>query len=349
MTYIVGVDTGGTHTNIRVVSPDGIIQNVAEINKSLTSNRSDEELREVCAEIIRAIEVRTLGASACIWINAAGYSAASRRRLEEPLGAAIAEQDLRVGISNDAVGLLLAHDSELVVTIAGTGSVTMARDPSGQVISRGGDEWVVADYGSAFWLGLEGIRAAYRAFEGGPATALKNCLMNHFEPRRPFGSRREESMLVRQIARDLASLGTDTKPTVAGFAPEVTRQAELGDDEAQKIVRRAADELAASAARVYRELAAGADGRIVPTRFLLSGSVGYRSQFYFEAFRASLDQFLFDVREATGRTLELELQLNGLADSLIMAQHIADDRVIANLDELHPFVILTAPHYSGQR
>jgi N-acetylglucosamine kinase-like BadF-type ATPase len=344
MALLVGVDSGGTHTNIQVLQLDGTKKTVAEIDRSLSSNRSDAELREACDAIFSAIQVHTAGEPACAWINAAGYSAASRHRLERPVSAAIRHLTVRVGMSNDGVALLLAHDPELVAVIAGTGSVAMARNSAGEVITRGGDEWVVADYGSAFWLGLNGIRAGYRAVEGGPDTALLNCLLRHFSPLQD--DERDTRVVVREIARKLASLGTYTKPTIAAFAPQVTREAELGDDQAQIIVRRAVDDLAAAAARVYRELAAQVEGRTVTPRFLLVGSVGYRSRFYFEAFRASLGQFLFDVRESVGRSIELECQLNGLPEALTLAQRLAEDKTIPALGSQHPFSIQSSPGYA---
>lgn len=345
MVYLVGVDSGGTHTNIRILTPDGNKKRMVEVSGSLTSNRSNAELREVSSEIFSAIHGHSVGDPACVWIGAAGYAASSRHRLEGLIAAEITDLNMRVGISNDAASLLLAHDSELVVVIAGTGSVAMARNPAGEVITRGGDEWVVADYGSAFWLGLNGIRAAFHALEGGPDTAMLNSLLEHFSPLKENDGKRETRTIVREIARKLAGLGTDTKPTIASFAPEVTRQAELGDDEAQKIVRKGVDELAGSAARVYRELAAQAEGRLVAPRFLLSGGLGYRSPFYFEAFHASLDQFLFDVREKTGRHIEFERQLNGLSEALALAGYLAEEKRIPTLDDQHPFCIQTSSNY----
>lgn len=345
MTYLVGIDSGGTHTNIQVLTPEGAKKTVAEIDRSLSSNRSNAELREISADIFSAIQGHAMGDPACVWINAAGYSAASRHRLEGLLTSTIAEHNVRLGISNDGVGLLLAHDSELVAIIAGTGSVAMARNPAGEVVTRGGDEWVVADYGSAFWIGLNGVRAAYHALEGGPDTALLNSLLEHFSPLKDSDARRDARVVIREIARRLASLGTNTKPTIASFAPSVTRQAELGDDEAQKIVRQAVDELAGAAARVYRELAAQAEGRVVVPRFLLSGSVGYRSPFYFEAFRASLDQFLFDVRGSARQPIDLRNQLNGLSEALTLARHLAEGKKLPNLDDRHPYWIQDSPSY----
>jgi len=327
------------------LTADGKKKAVAEVDRSLTSNRTNIELKEVFTEIFSAVEGHILGDPACVWINSAGYSAPSRSRMEGLLDEAIRQLNVRVGISNDGVGLLLAHDSELVAIIAGTGSVTMARSPAGEVITRGGDEWVVADYGSAFWIGLDGIRAAYRALEGGPDTAMLNCFLEHFSPLKDDDARRDARIAVREIARRLASHGTDTKPTIASFASQVTREAELGDDEAQKIVRHAVEDLAGAAARVYRELAAQAEGRVVAPRFLLCGSVGYRSPFYFEAFRASLDQFLFDVRESAHRPIEFGRQLNGVSEAITLARRLYEDKSIPLLDSQHPFSIEVSDNY----
>jgi glucosamine kinase len=345
MTYLVGVDSGGTHTNISILAPDGTQRRVPEIDRALGGARYSDELREIGREIFSVIHSITRGEPACVWIGAAGYSAATRDRLEPVVAGAIAGLNMRVGLSNDAVSLLLANDSELVVIIAGTGSVAMARNPAGQVITRGGDEWVVADYGSAFWMGLSGIRAGYRALEGGPETALLGSLRAHFDRLRDNDTRREARVVVKEIARRLASQGTETKSTIASFAPEVTRQAELGDDVAQYIVDNAVDELVKAAARVYIELGSQADGRPVAPRFLLTGSVGYRSTFYFEAFSAKLNQTLFNVRESTGRQVELKRQLNGLSENLILAGNLAKDHEIPALEEAHPYYIQSSSNY----
>lgn len=339
MTYVVGIDSGGTHSNIRLLSPDGEQKTIPEFDKSLSSNRSDDELSELLNKIVAAINSHTQGAPTAIWINSAGYSAVSRQRLTGLIEEAIKGLSIRVGICNDAVGLLLARESEIVTIVAGTGSVAEARTPSGSVIRRGGDEWVVSDSGSAFWLGLKGVRAAYVAVEGGPDTALAKSLVEQFAPF-PGGAERDIREAIQDIGRRLASVGTGTKAAIASFAPQVTRQAELGDEEAQQIVRHEAQDLAGAAARVYRALAAEAEQRVVIPRFLISGSVAYRSPFYFEAFKASLDQFLFDIREALDRPLEVTQQLNGLEEALILAQRIANQEDIPLLDDQHLFSVI---------
>lgn len=339
MTFLVGVDSGGTHTNIRIADPDGLEHNV-ELDRALGGTRSERELREVFVEVLGVVNSRTRSGDLCMWINAAGYALSTRPHFETILRDVAGEITGQVGISNDAVGLLLSHEPEMVAVVAGTGSVAMARRTGGEVVVRGGEDWVVTDYGSAFWLGLDGIRAAYRALEGGPDTALLRCLIEHYSPLDHNASEEDMVVAVSEIARKLAALGSGTKATIASFARQVTRQAELGDQEAQRIVRSGAEELASAAARVYRDLAAQVTDRVVAPRFVLRGSVAYRSPFYAEGFRSTLAQFLFDVRENVEHEIELHIEPNGLPEAMSLARRLSEGKDIPQLDANHPFSLI---------
>jgi N-acetylglucosamine kinase-like BadF-type ATPase len=339
MTFLVAVDSGGTHTNIRICGADGQDHNV-ELDRALGGTRSERELREVFAEVLATVSSRTRSGDLCMWINAAGYALSTRPHFETIVKDLAGEITGPIGISNDAVGLLLAHEPEMVAVVAGTGSVAMARRTNGDVVVRGGEDWVVTDYGSAFWIGLDGIRSAYRALEGGTDTALLRCVVEHYSPLDHNASEEDMVVAFSEIARKLAALGSGTKPTIASFARQVARQAELGDHEAQRIVRSGADELAAAAARVYRDLAAQVTDRMVAPRFVLRGSVAYRSPFYAEAFRAALAQFLFDVRENVEHEIDLNIEPNGLPEAMNLARRLSETEEITQLDANHPFSII---------
>jgi N-acetylglucosamine kinase-like BadF-type ATPase len=342
MTYLVGVDSGGTHTNIRIVAPDGTKKLVPEMNGALTANRKRAELAQAFDDIFDRVLGAAVGAPVATWISAAGFAASTRQLFDDLLAESLERSGGvpgPVGLANDAVSLLLAHEEETVVVIAGTGSVAMARRPEGEVVTRGGDEWVVADYGSAFWIGLNGIRASYAAIEGGTDTALSGSLIEHYMALADDDSPSDMHALVRQIARELAGRGTATKPMIASFAKEVTKQAQLGDDVAQEIVSGAAKDLAKSAATVYRDLAAQAGTRQVPARFHLSGSVGYLSPFYAQAFEAFLEQNLFDVSESLG-PIELTRHLNGLDETVELAGRISRNETLGALGNDHPCTLM---------
>lgn len=339
MTFIVGVDSGGTHTNIRIINPDGREENV-ELDRPLGGAQSEQELRDVFGEVLSTVTARTRSGDFCIWIGAAGYALSTRPHFEAIAKDFASDVPGLIGISNDAISLLLAHEPEIVTIVAGTGSVAMARRTGGEVVVRGDDDWVVADYGSAFWIGLHGIRAAYRALEGDTDTALIRGLVEHYSPLDHNASNADLVFAVAEIARKIAAQGSGTKPAIASFAPQVTRQAELGDREAQEIVKGGAKELAAAAARVYRDLAAQVADRAIAPRFRLSGGVGYRSRFYEEAFRGELEALLYDVRENAERHFDLTIQPNGIEEAVVLARWLVEGTEIPELDANHPFSII---------
>jgi len=310
-----------------------------ELDRSLTSNRTNAELSELLMRLMSAVTTNDLGQPSAMWVSAAGYAAPTRSRLEKLFRAAAGDFSGPVGLANDAVSLLLAHEPGVVAVVAGTGSVAMARTSEGNVIVRGGDEWVVADYGSAFWLGLNGVRAAYQALEGAAETALLGCLIEHYKPLRSDEDE-DPRETVSEIARDLARAGTNTKPVIASFARQVTRQAELGDEPAQRIVRAAVDDLAAAAARVYRQLNSRVPDQDLLPRFVVSGSVAFNSRYYSESFTAALDQFLFDVRESLGSPIDVSYQLNGIGEGIELAERLLTATEISDLDPSHPYSLL---------
>lgn len=339
MTCVAAIDSGGTHTNMRIVdSTSGAVVSMA-FESSLASNRLDRELRELLAILFSAICTNDVGQPAAIWISTAGYAEPTRVRFERLLRESLGSYDGQLGVCNDAATLLLANDPDLVIVVAGTGSGAIARSQAGEVIVRGGDEWVVADHGSAFWLGLDGIRAAYNAHQGGAKTALLASLVDHY---RSFYSIEEGdlSATISEIARNLAGAGTNTKPVIANFAPRVTHQAALGDELAREIVRRSVDELAGAAVTVYRQLVTHERDRDVFPRFLVNGSVAYHSSFYSEVLTASLDQLLFDVRENLKCKVAVDFQLNGLENALLLADRLAAGEPIEQLDRYHPYSLL---------
>jgi N-acetylglucosamine kinase-like BadF-type ATPase len=319
---------------------DGSEKIIPEIDVGLTSNQPDDELASAVVKIFAVINSHARTNRAFVWINATGFSASTRQRFVDLVESGVGSFDGRIGLCNDAVGIMLAHDAEVVTIVAGAGSVAMARQDSGDVITRGGDEWVVADAGSAFWIGIQGIRAAYQAMQGGPDTALVNGIIEHYRPLRWNSPKQDNRTLISEIARSLAGMGASTKPAIASFAGQVTHQAQAGDDVALGIVRQAADELSAAAVKVYRELAERAHPRAVVPRFLLSGGVGFHSRFYAEAFKTSLDQFLFDVRQNLGQDVTLTIQLNGTAEALNLANCLADGIEPPTLDQNYMYALI---------
>lgn len=71
----------------------------------------------------------------------------------------------------------LRADGECAVVVAGTGSMVIARNENGETKFAGGWGHILGDEGSGYRIGLDGIKAAIRAGEGGEKTALlAQCL-----------------------------------------------------------------------------------------------------------------------------------------------------------------------------
>lgn len=318
---LAGVDSGGTSTSIIAADAEGERCPFPRTRGSLSGLRSDGELRDIMTEVFTLI-ARSSPArqKAYIWISCAGYADSTRDRFLRLMSQA--DPGFRaglVGISNDSAALVLAHEPGTVIVIAGTGSEIIARTPDRGLISIGGDEWVAADHGSAFWIGMHGIRAAYQALTGGSGSVLLDALVAHYGQGGDHG-RGGKPASARAIVRFLAEQDPRPKTAIASFAPCVTLHAEQGDTVARRIVRRSAEDLADLAAGAYRGLAAGAQA--VPPSFILSGSVGWRSPLYAQIFRAALDERLFDVQRRLGTDISLRLQPDGSQEALRLAERL---------------------------
>lgn len=141
----------------------------------------------------------------------------------------------RVALAHDSVTSYLGALGERhgVVVAAGTGVVTLAVGPSA---SARVDGWghLLGDFGSAFWIGQAGLRAAMRAYDGrGETTALLDR-MRRSSPD-PASAYRELQADPRRVSR------------IADFAHEVDEAAAIGDVAAYHILADAAAELSEAA------------------------------------------------------------------------------------------------------
>jgi N-acetylglucosamine kinase-like BadF-type ATPase len=342
MTYLVAVDSGGTRTNVRIVPPDGEPIELPELDTVIDVIRSRSEMEDNFKSLFGAIQAYLGDSPRSVWISAAGYAASSKGTIERELEKYLSFPGY-LGIANDGVSLLLARDEHTVVAIIGTGSVVMARHSENTVVQLGGSGWVANDYGSGFWIGLEGIRAAYRAFEGGPPTSLKNRLVDHY--RKLMATPKDTDQLtVPALVHQLAGLGGyDLKRQIASFATVVCDVAQRSDPEAQKVVRLAAKDVADLVARIYRGLAARtkSDDVVVP-KVLLCGSVAKLSIFFQNEFRDRLNYNLRGViADLPIGKVNVDILLSGIDDSEKLAQRLAESkgRGFPELEPLHPVKI----------
>lgn len=142
-------------------------------------------------------------------------------------------------------GVYRQHGVSVVAATGATASGVRADD--GRHITAGGWGALLGDEGSAYAMGLLGLRAAVRAFEGrlDAPTRLVDALYTHFD------------LTPETFQAGLIKIAYHTPLTRAGIArlaPLVTQLTAQGDPIARRIVRKVAGDLAALALHVVHKL-----------------------------------------------------------------------------------------------
>lgn len=227
---LYGIDAGGSGTS--VCAWNGDRWTLPPLNpSSIGQDASDRHLSELFtqlrthAERIREPDCDVYPGSArpAAWLASAAIDGAAVKREIGRYAAAARAAGLRADlvVSNDVTPLLLNASAEasLVIAVCGTGSGFLATDGRSAPARVGGCEYLGSDEGSAFDLGLRGLRAAVRGLDGrAPVTALSDLLTA------------QAGAPVAELARGLARLPFP-KSRVAALAP-IVLQAWLDSDPA---------------------------------------------------------------------------------------------------------------------
>jgi len=178
MAEVVGVDIGGTKTHLALASDDGALLRQAVVSTSSwrDAGTSAAALRElIVTQLGEAATTRPLavGAHGC-------DSTAQCRALEAALRAQLAGP---VTVVNDAELMPPALDVEAAIGIAvGTGSIAVARDANGELLTAGGWGWLLGDEGSSAGIVREATRAVLADLDRGrPPDALTRRLLASFD------------------------------------------------------------------------------------------------------------------------------------------------------------------------
>lgn len=149
----------------------------------------------------------------------------------------------KVSVANDATLLFAAGTPEGwgLAVVAGTGSIAFTLDRNGKDGRAGGWGYLLGDEGSAFRLGLNGLRAACRSADRvDPTTRMLGLFLAKLGTVDP----RDFIPAVYRGAWD--------KAAIAGLAPLVVQAADEGDAMANTLIRAEAAELARTAAAAVK-------------------------------------------------------------------------------------------------
>lgn len=248
---LLGIDGGGSGVRA-LLTRDGV--NIGR-GGSGPANPLSVGFETAAANVKRAAEeaCRAAGGlravdAACVGLAGVGRLSAAEKMRGALRGVGFPPRTLLTHDARIALAGAAGRDSG-VALIAGTGSICYGRSESGVEARCGGWGSLLDDAGGGYAVGLAGLRAAMRAYDGRLESrallesALQFCGVDSAE-------------------EIVAWEGLVEKSVVAAFAPRVFSAAEAGCPEAARIVQEGAGELAAMAAVVADRLGFGASARV---------------------------------------------------------------------------------------
>jgi N-acetylmuramic acid 6-phosphate etherase len=252
MGYFLGVDGGGTKTAAVLLSGDN--REIARAVRGPSNYHSvglpvaEAALREAIHQVLASAGLTATDVTA-IGLGMAGVGRPGDQRVVQDMLSHIA-RFRRVVITHDAEVALIGGVGHRhgAVLIAGTGATAYGVNTHGAAWRADGWGYLVGDEGSAYWIGVEGLRAAARAHDGrGPATALEDLLVSHL-------GLSDADALVTLIYADASGSKGQVVPRLANLAPLVSHAARGGDTVAQAILQEAGRRLSNTLNAVVRGL-----------------------------------------------------------------------------------------------
>ncbi len=240
----VGIDGGGSGMRIAVTDFNLTVEKVFETSPAnpnlIGGEAAKRHIQRSIAQTLQEIDRRPENiAAAAIGISGASNEH-SRAWLIDTLSGVFPDSllapssDLEIAL----VGALAQRHGNLV--LSGTGSAAFGITPDGQRLRIGGWGYLLGDAGSAYWIGMQALRAITEHHDQADANQIAML-------RTDLDKRILDALALAQ-PRDLAGWlyrGQEPVPArVAGLARIVLEQAEYGDLQAVSILQRASQHLA---------------------------------------------------------------------------------------------------------
>ncbi len=226
MALVLGIDGGGTRTRASIADGERVLA-FAEMGSikrlRVGAEAAEANLRALLAEVYRQADVKAVRAAS------AGVASATMPGVAEWITAVF--RDFGVERSEVVGDEVIALDAAFkggpgILQIAGTGTNCIGRAPDGGRESAGGWSSRLGDEGSGYWIGLQAVRNALKAYD-------------HEEPTRVLDV--VGAAWGTTTIEELVNVGDSTPgPDFAALAPLISDLAEEGDPVAAKVLRQAA-------------------------------------------------------------------------------------------------------------
>ncbi len=238
MTYVIGIDGGGSTVRVSVVTPELTVVGEA---KGSTSNPNlvgrDVAMKTIQSAVRDAVAAAHLTTDqiAAVGIGIAGGEASHSEAWLREVVSGVTPKAQIAPSGDHEIALVGAHGQRKgILVLSGTGSLACGVGTPGHYVVIGARGYLLGDEGSGYWIGMEGLKATIRDDDGrGRHTTLTNLFLQTFDLPN-----------VESIIPWLYHAGVSRTKEIATFAGKVLEQAEQGDAVAADIVLRAAEELA---------------------------------------------------------------------------------------------------------
>jgi N-acetylglucosamine kinase-like BadF-type ATPase len=287
MSYFIGVDGGATGTVAIISDENGKVIASAEAEASNFHAVGRDRAREALHSVVKGVAQnagKSLDDCQAAIFGLAGLNQADDQKVfQELIDPLNISGDVHV--LNDIVIAWAAatHCQPGVVVISGTGSSAYGRNGEGKEIKTLGWDYILGDQGSGYWVGLRGIQAAIKVWDGRiKESPLFEAMLDHY------------NVKSGDEMQTLAYSENFGKTQIGSFGRHVARCANDGDPIAQDILREAGEELGWSVQAVAEQL--GIDGQ--PFKVGLVGGTFRAGKYLLEPFEARIRQTSPDVNIA---------------------------------------------------
>ena len=237
--YVLGIDGGGTKTQAVILNDRG---EICGAGAGGISNYDDVGVMTARANIGQTVNVARSAAGLpdtpfdAAFLGLGGVASATDREIVRGIARDLQlAPETRVGVDHD-IRIALAgglSGRPGIVQIAGTGSSCYGRNIAGDHWRSGGWGPLIADEGSGYWLGIQAMGAATRAFDGrSRPTILLAAVLD-----------RLELSHMDDIMRHIYVQGM-SRAEIAALGPLVIEAARAGDRVALEIIRCGAQDMA---------------------------------------------------------------------------------------------------------
>lgn len=238
--FIVGIDGGGTHTRVELRDMENCPVRRGEFGPFNLNSIGETAFRRLLRDVFSWCGQMKDCAAICV--GGAGISnPAVARILGEELEFTGFQGRKKI-CGDQEIALRGAMEGPGIALIAGTGSICFGKNTAGVTARSGGFGHLIDDGGSGYALGRDVLSCAVRVLDGrsssdGILRSVCNWIGGDADRIVPF----------------VYSPDTD-KSAIARFSKIALEQADLGDQEAIRILQQEAEELAQMVAAVQRRL-----------------------------------------------------------------------------------------------